>query len=169
MSCTQVQATAAVEAVESTVSSQSSVTPAVESSIASQDSVTSAVESTGSSQDSVTSEVIDRGGGGSQHSLASRSKSIELLNSTGMGDLTVAKSYKRETKHRWVLVVQHSTNWMYVFMCLNIYIAHFKNLRRVLRTSQKCWVAVEMQSLVISYTARSRFWQLNLAPWDAVV
>jgi len=31
---------------------------------------------------------------------AARSKSIELLNSTGMGDLTVAKSYKRETKHR---------------------------------------------------------------------
>jgi len=31
---------------------------------------------------------------------ASRSKSVELLNSTGMGDLTVAKSYKRDTKHR---------------------------------------------------------------------
>lgn len=38
--------------------------------------------------------------GASQNSLASRSKSIELLSSTGMGDLTVAKSYKRETKHR---------------------------------------------------------------------
>lgn len=56
-----------------------------------------------SSHDSV-SAVID--GAISQNSLASRSKSIELLNSTGMGDLTVAKSYKRETKHRWVLVVQ---------------------------------------------------------------
>jgi 5'-nucleotidase len=31
---------------------------------------------------------------------AGRSKSVELLNSTGMGDLTVAKSYKRDTKHR---------------------------------------------------------------------
>lgn len=40
--------------------------------------------------------------GASQNSLASRSKSIELLSSTGMGDLTVTKSYKRETKHRFV-------------------------------------------------------------------
>jgi len=31
---------------------------------------------------------------------ACKSKSVELLNSTGMGDLTVAKSYKRETKNR---------------------------------------------------------------------
>ena len=32
---------------------------------------------------------------------ACRSKSVELLSSTGMGDLTVAKTYKRETKQRY--------------------------------------------------------------------
>ena len=32
-----------------------------------------------------------------------RSMSIELLNSTGMGDLTVGKTYKREASHRFMV------------------------------------------------------------------
>jgi len=46
---------------------------------------------------------IHSNGVGTKTTLGPTNKTIELLNRTGMDDQIVAKSYKRETKHRLVL------------------------------------------------------------------